>query len=90
MKSGDGGEAIFSCDEVFWLSETGEPRIPWKVITVLLPPDADLSSVTCRIDGPLFETIEGTWQVAPMPPIATRDENGQEIVIWPDGINFTR
>jgi hypothetical protein len=84
VESGGAGTAVFSCDDVFWLSDTGEPRIPWKVITVLLPPDADLSSVTCRIGWPVLESIAGSWQVEPMPPAATRDENGQEIVIWPE------
>jgi len=84
VESGGDGMAVFSCGDVRWLSDTGEPRIPWKVITVLLPPDAKLSSVTCRIERPVFETIAGTWQVEPMPPIATRDENGYEIVVWPE------
>jgi hypothetical protein len=84
VESGGAGKAVFSCDDVFWLSDTGQPRIPWKVITVLLPPDADLSSVRCRLERTALETIAGSWQVEPMPPIATRDENGQEIVIWPE------
>ncbi|MHC4655810.1 MAG: LamG-like jellyroll fold domain-containing protein [Planctomycetota bacterium] len=84
VKSDGAGTVVFSCDDVFWLSDTGEPRIPWKVITVLLPPDADLSSLTCRIERPVLESIAGSWQVEPMPPIATRDENGQEIVLWPE------
>ena len=83
VKSGLDGKAVFVCDDVFWLSDTGRPRIPWKVITVLLPPDADLSSVKCRLARPVFESIEGVWQVEPTPPAATRDENGREIVIWP-------
>jgi len=84
VESGGDGMAVFSCDDVRWLSDTGEPRIPWKVITVMLPPDAELLSVTCRIERPGLEGIAGTWQVEPMPPIATRDENGYEIVVWPE------
>ncbi|MGB2807147.1 MAG: C25 family cysteine peptidase [Sedimentisphaerales bacterium] len=84
VKSGNEGAAVFSSDEVFWLSDTGEPRIPWKVITVLLPPDADLSSVTCRLERSVLEDIAGSWQVEPMPPIATRDKDGREIVLWPE------
>jgi len=84
VKSDNGGTAVFSCDDVFWLSDTGEPRIPWKVIIVLLPPDADLSSLTCRMGWPVLESITGTWQVEPMPPIATRDENDREIIVWPE------
>ena len=85
VRAGGGDTGVFICDDVFWLSETGRPRIPWKVITVLLPPDADLSSVSCRFDRTVFENIEGTWQVEPMPPAATRDENGRQIVVWPEG-----
>ena len=33
----------------------------------------------------MFEGIAGIWQVEPMPPVATRDENGREIVVWPEG-----
>jgi len=85
VESSVGGLADFSCDDVHRLGNTGEPRIPWKVITVLLPPDADLSSVTCRIENPVLEVIEGAWQVEPMPPVATRDKNGREMVLWPEG-----
>lgn len=85
IRAGWGSTAVFVCNEVFWLSDTGRPRVPWKVITVLLPPDADLSSVRCRLVRPVFESISGVWQVEPMPPVASRDENGREIVIWPEG-----
>jgi hypothetical protein len=84
VELGNGGAAVFSCDDVFWLSGTGEPRIPWKVVTVLLPPNAELSSVTCGIERPVLESIAGTWQVEPMPPVATRDENGREVIVWPE------
>ena len=36
------GEAKFICQDVQWLSRTGEPQIPWKVITVILPPEVQL------------------------------------------------
>ena len=78
------GEPVFKGDDIQWLNDTGEPRIPWKVITVLLPPNADLSSVTCRLKQPAYEAVAGTWQVEPMPPMATWDENGQVIVVWPE------
>lgn len=74
----------FRGEDIRWLNDTGEPRIPWKIITVLLPPYADLSSVTCRVKQPVYEAIAGTWQVEPMPPVATWDENGQVIIVWPE------
>ena len=84
VESGTAGTAVFSCDDVRWLSDTGEPRIPWKVIAVLLPPNTELSSVTCRVERPVLESITGTWQVEPMPPRATWGEDGQVIVVWPE------
>ena len=74
----------FGGEDIRWLNDTGEPRIPWKVITVLLPPYADLSSVTCHIKQSVYEAVAGTWQVEPMPPVATWDENGQAVIIWPE------
>jgi hypothetical protein len=78
------GEEVFKGDDIRWLNDTGEPRIPWKVRTVLLPPDADLSSVACLIKQSVYEAVAGTWQVEPMPPVATWDENGQAVIVWPE------
>ena len=85
------GEVGFKGEDIQWLNNTGEPRIPWKVITVLLPPNADLSSVACRLKQPTYEAVAGTYQIEPMPPMATAvrhpqaewDENGQAVVVWP-------
>jgi hypothetical protein len=74
----------FGSEDIRWLNNTGEPRIPWKIITVLLPPYADLSSVTCRVKQSAYEAVAGTWQVKPMPPVATWDENGQAVIVWPE------
>ena len=83
-ESKKGGEAVFRCDDIQWLNVSGEPRIPWMVYPVLLPPYADLSSVTCSVKQSVYETIAGRWQVEPTPPMATWDENGQVIIVWPE------
>ena len=78
---GGKGEAVFKSDGAQWLSLTGEPRVPWRVLEVLLPPDAELSSVGGSLRT-AYEPLPGTWVVPPMPPMATRLD-GEELVIWP-------
>jgi len=81
--AGKTGEAVFICDEVQWLNRAGEPRIPWKVITVLLPPDVEPSSVSACTEAIRYEPIAGTWKVPPTAPMVTW-HNGQKIVSWPE------
>lgn len=83
--AGPDSKAIFDADDVHWLSQTGEPQIPWKVMTVLLNPDVDPATVAVTLDhNSTFTSIAGTWQVEPTPPVITwRD--GQKIVVWPEG-----
>ena len=84
----DTENAVFSlADEQTFLTETGQPQIPFQVIRLLLPPDADLSSVTAKITAD-YSTIEGTCDVAPTPPLGSWDEQGNEIVIWPTKANI--
>jgi len=64
---GKAGETVFICDDVQWLNQAGEPRIPWKVMTVLLPPDADSSSVSATVSDIQYESVAGTWEVSPSP-----------------------
>lgn len=73
----------FVADEVQWLSQPGEPQIPWKVLTVLLPPDANLATVGCSTDA-RYKIQDGEWGVEPAPPPATYDEERAEaVVLWP-------
>ncbi|MGH2271772.1 LamG-like jellyroll fold domain-containing protein, partial [Anaerohalosphaeraceae bacterium U12dextr] len=73
----------FQDDHVQYLSQTGQPQIPWTLFTVLLPPNADLSSVTGQVLSIQYESLGNGWTVPPMPPAATRDEQNNEIVVWP-------
>lgn len=40
------GAAAISAEDAQWLGQTGEPRLPWRVGTVMLPPDAAMETVT--------------------------------------------
>jgi len=83
VATGPSGDAVFTCSEVQWLGQTGEPQLPWRVMTVLLPPDADLGTVTVRLADAGRKTLEGRWTVAPVPPIATWEGERQRVV-WPE------
>ena len=82
------GQAVFvwSADNdsgaIQWLGQTGEPRLPHRVVTLLLPPDADLSGVDVALENTTLERLDGAWDVAPLAPPATFDGN-QEIIRWP-------
>ena len=68
--------------------ETGEPDIPWQQVTVLLAPNADLDSVSVRLEGEQYKTLVGTWTIEPTAPLGTWDENGNPIILWPEGKVF--
>ena len=85
VATGQTGVAVFTSEELQYLSKSGEPQIPWKMMTVLLPPDADMATVSCSIASVEYETLEGIWDVSPAPPILSRDADGNEITIWPVG-----
>ncbi len=79
---GGDGFARFTGSELQYLSDTGEPGIPYLVVKMVLPPDADPATVTATLKNVRLEKQPGTWQVRPIPPAATRI-HGREVVSWP-------
>ncbi len=65
-----------------WLGETGQPQLPYQVVTLLLPPTADLSTVTANLVDAAFIPIAGRWDVAPIAPPANRTDDAV-VVKWP-------
>ena len=55
------------------ISQTGEPSIPYKAVTVLLPPSAILSTVKATITGYRWAVTDGEWDLPPVPPLAAGD-----------------
>lgn len=78
------GNASFLGKNVQYLNQSGEPAIPYDVIRVLLPPDADLSTVTASVRNERIEIVPGQWNVLPMPPMAYWD-GSMVITEWPEG-----
>ncbi|UCG49832.1 MAG: hypothetical protein JSU94_08615, partial [Phycisphaerales bacterium] len=75
------GRALFACQDAHYLGRTGQPRIPWKAVTVLLPPNADIATVSCTAGSTTWRIVEGVSQVAPIPALGTWDEAGNPVVI---------
>ena len=61
---------------------TGSPALPRMALRVLLPPDADLSTVRVSLVGIRTEVIPGDWDVEPAPIVATL--SGKTIL--PEGV----
>jgi len=71
------GRAHFSGVPLY--GEAGSPLLPSKSYTFLVPPDVDLSSVSCHIDGIKETEAEGCYAVKPAsPPMSI------EGPVWPE------
>jgi len=83
------GYAKFYSYDAQSVSAPGEPELPWKVVMALLPPEADLSTVTARFDEVVYKTAAGSWNVRPTGPPALWDPNEmKDILFWPEGKNI--
>ncbi len=81
------GMAAFTGTDVQRIGQTGEPSLPCQSVRVLLPPDADLSTVKATITGHKWTGINGEWDIAPVGTYATGD--GEETsAVWPEGKNI--
>ncbi len=67
------GTCRFAGNGIQQAARPGEPDIPVQVVTVLLPPDADLTTVKAAIPGYGWTAIEGEWVVSPASPLAAGD-----------------
>ncbi len=77
----------FATKESQYLNQAGQPQIPWQVITVLLPPDADDSTLSTRFEQVQYLPAGLQGDIQPTPPIITWADN-QEIAIWPENANI--
>ena len=79
------GYAAFETgNDVQWLSVSGEPEIPYKTATVLLPADVDLSTVKAEFTDVVYKPADGSWQVKPTGPMVTWID-GSDVEKWADG-----
>jgi hypothetical protein len=82
VQTGDADSAAFRAPGAVWLSRTGEPAIPWMLVTALLPANADLASVVVAERACRYEDLAGTYDVEPTPPAAAWTAEGR-LLSWP-------
>lgn len=76
------GKALFTAEKLG--GEAGQPALPVFYVSLLLPPDADLNSVTFAVEGLEETKLEGTYEVSPMlPPTTASGYEG-----WPDNVTI--
>ena len=67
------GFCRFTGTDIQHIGQTGEPSIPYQSVRVLLPPNADLTTVKATITGSRWTAIDGEWDIPPVPPLAAGD-----------------
>lgn len=82
-----GGVRVIAEGAVF-PSSAGEPEIPWQLVTVLLPPNANIDNLAVHLENTKYKTLDGVWAIEPTPPVSTRDKNDNPVEIWPQGKTF--
>ena len=77
-------KAEFSGEALQFLGLSGEPQLPYHVMKVLLPPDADLASINVTIENQQMQQLAGDWNIRPIPPRAMCNDVESNL-IWPPG-----
>jgi hypothetical protein len=67
------GFCRFTGSDIQHIGQTGEPSIPYQSVRVLLPPNADLTTVKAAITGSRWAAIDGQYDIQPVPPLAAGD-----------------
>lgn len=68
----NGSFIVFEGASVF--SEPGQPELPFYILTFLVPPKADLSTVSATIEGLHEKVLPGNYTVKAALPPGTRDD----------------
>ncbi|MCF8235828.1 MAG: T9SS type A sorting domain-containing protein [Bacteroidales bacterium] len=63
---------VFDGEDLYFSSLPGDPNLPYRHFSVLLPKDCDLFSLKIEMQDIKWKEIYGTYHVAPVPPLATR------------------
>jgi hypothetical protein len=80
------GRAVFNGPGgVGFTTVPGEPRLPFEIVTILLPPEVNFEDVTVQLVNPFYEVPGGTFDVAPAPgawPDSTKIIDGKDTSIY--------
>jgi hypothetical protein len=74
-------QAVINIGEYPQGGKPGEPMLPYKQICLLVPPDADLGTVSTGLASESWEELPGEYEIAAVKPAATWDGD-KFIVSW--------
>ncbi|AQQ10458.1 hypothetical protein L21SP3_02290 [Sedimentisphaera cyanobacteriorum] len=69
-----------------YINQPGEPQIPWKAVTLLVAPDADISSITASAQM-VYNELEGEYSIVPAPPLVSSAGDDYN---WPEGSDIEK
>lgn len=69
---GESGRAVFTGKDIALVGQAGAPALPVLSFKVLLPPNANLKSVTATLENVTEHVLPEQHDVAPMPPVISR------------------
>lgn len=75
-KTSDGRDTV-KIKGFSWHQSPGNPRLPGRILNVLLPPEADLSTVQVSIEQSSAKELDKLLDVGPCPPYAAQQEKSR-------------
>ncbi|MGD0077411.1 MAG: right-handed parallel beta-helix repeat-containing protein [Sedimentisphaerales bacterium] len=74
-----GNQAMISIGSFPQGGSPGEPMLPYKSVTLLVPPDANLATATAGLGSGSWEDLPGEYEIAAVKPAAA--SNGERVVV---------
>ena len=59
----------------------GDPLLPYKSMTLLVPPNADLEKLSAGLASESWEELPGEYEIAPVKPAAASNDKGT-VISW--------
>lgn len=78
------GNTRFAGPDLQYPGRAGEPAIPFHIVHLLLPSDADMASLEVSAKACTYEPVPGQWRVRPIEPLTVWDGT-RSIIEWPSG-----
>ncbi len=81
LKTLPSGGAVVQLGKLPQGGEPGDPMLPYSLVRLLVPPDADLTKVKAELSSGTWEELPGEYEIAPAPPAAHTAEDGP-VISW--------
>ena len=81
LKTLPSGGAVVQLGKLPQGGEPGDPMLPYSLVRLLVPPDADLTKVKVKLSSGTWEELSGEYEIAPAPPAAHTAGDGP-VISW--------